>query len=461
MYLNTLNKINIFSVLVFILLLGYVNPNYFHFKYQFFDLIIFDFITIKYLLNLLTLVFVLFILINFSIKSDLTKIFHQSDRLDVIILISICYFISVNFFFDKFEFENLKKNIQILVCGLAFFITRNKNLNFDFLNQFFKVLIILTLTFLFVFKILNNEILIFQNSSNAIAMMFFICISFLILFENKTRNIYFYTFLSLCIFYLLSSKIFFIITILFCLFKNCKLNKSFFIFVVIFILLNNFVLPKFLIQKYPNLRNVNNFYSTAKICSMFSSSNFGFSGISVLGEFYFDYDDFNKNNLTNQSLTDWVHYCLKYDKIYLPNNTYLLTFYNNLYTSLFTRYNLFEIATSESLKGNFLPIKEKFSVKKNLINDKIGNSFHSSYNFLLYKYGLIGLVMIFFIFYYVYYGVIKFDINDKKKEKLKKIFLVCVIFLSLENYIFFNNIICSLFLWSLIGACVNKKINYD
>jgi hypothetical protein len=456
-----LNKINIFSVLVFIMLLGYVNPNYFHFEYQFLDLIIFDFITIKYLLNLLTLVLFFFILINFSIKSDLTKIFQQSDRLDIIILISICYFISVNFFFDKFEFENLKKNIQILVCGLAFFITRNKNLNFDFLNQFFKILIILTFTFLFVIKILNNEILVFQNSSNALAMLFFICISFLILFENHNRNIYFYIFLSLCIFYLLSSKIFFIFTILFFLFKNYKLNKSFFIFAILFILLNNFVLPKFLLQKYPNLRDINNFNSTTKICSMFSTSNYGFKGFSAVGEFFFDYENFNAMNLTNKSLTNWVHYCLKYDKIYLSNNIYLITFIDNLYTSLFTRYNLFEIATSESLKSNFLPIKEKFSVKKNLINNKIGNSFHSSYNFLLYKYGIIGLVMIFFIFYYVYYSVIKFKIKDKKKEKLKKIFLVCIIFLSLENYIFFNNIICSLFFWSLIGACANKKINYD
>ena len=194
---------------------------------------------------------------------------------------------------------------------------------------------------------------------------------------------------------------------------------------------------------------------------MFSTSNYGFKGFSAVGEFFFDYENFNAMNLTNKSLRNWVHYCLKYDKIYLSNNIYLITFIDNLYTSLFTRYNLFEIATSESLKSNFLPIKEKFSVKKNLINNKIGNSFHSSYNFLLYKYGIIGLVMIFFIFYYVYYSVIKFKIKDKKKEKLKKIFLVCIIFLSLENYIFFNNIICSLFFWSLIGACANKKINYD
>lgn len=449
------------STLVFILLLGYINPNYFNFRYQFFDWITFDFITIKFLLNLLTLAFLFFILVNFLIKSDLTKIFSQWDRLDIITLISICYFISINFFFDRFEFVNFKESLQILLCGLVFFIARNEKLNFFFLNQFFKILIILTFIFLSLFKILDNEILVFQNSSNAIAMLFFITTGFLILFENQKKNIFFYIFLSMCIFYLLSSVIFLTVTILFYFFSKLKLKNFFFTFVILFILLNNFVFPKFLLQKYPDLRNVNISYSTTQICRMFTSSSIGFEGSSVVGEYYFDVDDFNNKNFNNQKLVDWIDFCFKFDKIYLTKNIKLLALYNNLFLSSVTRYNLFEIATSESIKNYFLPAKEKFSVKKNLINNSLGNSFHSSYNYLLYKYGLFGLVMIFFIFYYVINGITKFDKKNEKLEKLKKVSLICILFLSLENYIFLNNIICSLFFWSLIGVCVNKKINYD
>ena len=450
------------STLVFILLLGYINPNYFNFRYQFFDWIIFDFITIKLLLNLLTLAFLFFILVDFLIKYDLNKIFSQWDRLDIIILISICYFISINFFFDKFELENFKGSLQILLCGLVFFIARNEKLNFYFINHFFKILIILIFIFLSTFKILDNEILVFQNSSNAIAMLFFIAIGFLILFENQKTNIFFYIFLSMCIFYLLSSTIFLTVTILFYFFSKLKLKKFFLTFVILFILLNNFVFPKFLLQKYPDLRNVNILSLSTQICRMFTNSSDGFKGgLTVIGEYYFDFEDFNDKNFNNQKLIDWIEFCFKYDKTFLSSNTKLLILYNNLFLSAVTRYNLFEIATSESIKNYFLPIKEKFSVKKNLINNSLGNSFHSSYNYLLYKYGLFGLVMIFFIFYYVINGITKFEKKNEKLEKLKKVSLICILFLSLENYIFLNNIICSLFFWSLIGVCVNKKINYD
>ncbi len=459
MYLNRLNKINVLSVLVFILLLGYINPDYFTFSYQLSSSLVFDFYLIKNLLNTLTLISVSLFFLNFIFKTKFKKLISHFDSLDLIVFLTACYLITINLFLNEFDFINMKKNIQILLCLVTFFVVRLDRLNLKMLIQFFKNLIILIFIFLFLFKIFDKEILVFQNSSNALAMIFFISVSFIILFENENKMKYLYTLLSLFVFFFLSSKFFFLLTILFFLTKKITFKKKFFFIILLIILTNNFILPKILLEKFSNLKDINYLATPTKICKMFFHHDENYS--SIIGEYYFDTDDFNQHNSSAKELSNWVQYCFKNEHIFSIDNTQLLIL-NNLYLSFATRYNLFEIATTESLKNNLLPVQEKFSIKKNLVNVDLGNSFHSSYNFLLYDYGIIGLLLIFLIFYYVTYGSSKIRITDEKIKKPQIIFFVCIAFLSIENYIFFNNIICSLFFWSLAGVCAKKnEISHD
>lgn len=464
MYLNLLKKKNILSVLVFILLLGYINPDYFTFSYQLSPSLIFDFYLVKNLLKILTLITVSFFFLNFIFKIKFKEFKSHFDSLDLITLLTACYLITINLILNEFDYINIKKNIQILLCLTAFFVVRLYHLNFKLLIQFFKNLIIFIFIFLSLFKIFDKEILVFQNSSNAIAMIFFISVCFVILFENENKKKYLYTLLSLIIFLLLSSKIFFLFTIFFFLIKKILFKKNFFFIILLFILANNFILPKILIEKFSIFKDINYLKVSTNICNMFyhNEDNDWYNQATVIGEYYFDIDDFNKQNISsNKDLRSWIDYCLKNDYFFSMNRIQL-RFLKDIYLSFTTRYNLFEIATTESLRNNLFPVQEKFSIKKNLTNSDLGNSFHSSYNFLLYDFGIIGLLLIFVIFFYVSYGSSIIKIRDKKFEKLKIIFFLCIAFLSIENYIFFNNMICSLFFWFLAGVCAKKnEILYD
>lgn len=461
MHLDSSNKLITLSILVFILLFGYINPDYFNFSYKVGGSINFDFYFLKYILNISTLLLISYFVINFFLKTRFKKIRSQIDKLDILIFLTLFYFFFINFFLHDINFENLKKNIQILICLSIFFITRFKflEINLKLLITFLKSLLFLIFSLFIFFKIIDNELFVFQNSSNAVAMICFISASIIIMLENENKKIFFYILLSLAIFYFLSSKIFLFSIFVIYLIKNIKLKINILIPILILILLNNFIIPKILIEKYPLLRNVNLLSDVSQTCQMFTSPwNYGFRGKTIYGEYFFDYDDFYRTNKIKKSLRETINFCSDNSLIFLTKNTKLLIVINNVYLSFSTRYNLFEIATNESLNKNLFPVKEKFSIKKNLINSDLGNSFHSSFTFLLYTYGFIGLALIFGIFYYISYINIKFNGENKKVNNFINIFFICILFLSLENYIFFNNIICSSFFWFLAGMCA-KKIN--
>jgi hypothetical protein len=149
-------------------------------------------------------------------------------------------------------------------------------------------------------------------------------------------------------------------------------------------------------------------------------------------------------------------------------------FYNNFFVDLFNKLTFsFLISIKERLiylveflniiKNNkFLPnfynVEHYNSyflsdLAKDYYDTKVKINSHNSFVYVLYKMGIVGFVFIFYLFYLLY-------LNIKKQElhiNIKFLILFFLCFMFLQDNMFKNSIVVSLFFWSIVGLSFNKK----
>ena len=436
-------KISIYLLIFFfhITLFAYLNNELLKIFYQGHEYISFF---IKVIISLLIIIFLLIIIKKntYLIKSSN---FDKLDKIFItfITLFSLNYFIS--FYFDS-KITNLKNIYFLVIFFLFFLILRSVSILITDLNK--KIIFLFCIWILLLLGILYNffNTDIFLTSANPVALIFYIVYIWILANEKKFVIKIYYFIIFLCIFLLLKSKFFvafsiFALIFSFKKFRNFNVKKIFFLFITFYFLLN-IISPIFIKKKISETKILNqNFISLIFICHQAKQHN-----------------ERNDIFINTQFDEKTFEYCLNLNQ----NSKFLLYFVNNfeyfdslsLFQSFGYRYLHIVEVYNYSIKNYFLP---SFSSYLNVL--KLSNSSnlaystpHNSFATILIRLGLPGLIFLFYFFYKIisYRGA---KYNSYYKYNL----LILLGYFSLNDQLFFHNLIASLFFWFFCTQIVNKN----
>jgi len=395
---------------------------------------------------ILSLLIIIFLLILVKKNSHLLKSYNL-DKIDKIFLIFIIPF-SLNYFISyylDYKISNLKNIYFLLIFALTFLILRfvsisikkpNKNIIFLFSSWF--------LFLLFFLKIFSKGD-IFSTSANPISLVFYIVYVWILANENKPINKIFNFMIFLCIFYLLNSKFFIIFSIFALIFSFKKLRyfdvkKLFFLFITLYFLVN-LILPSFVLKKFPEMNNTNiDFVHTFYVCKQIIEPKNDFSHLPQFSDEDVKFClNINKNNLIMSHLLNYAQYYNRFSLIYSAGYRFM---------HILEVYNF-------SQKNYYLPYFLSYFdlVKINKADNKIKQSTpHNSFAIILLRLGFPGLILIFYFFYKIisYRGR---EYNSYYKYNL----LILLGYFSLNDQLFFHNLLASLFFWFFCTQIVYKN----
>jgi len=395
---------------------------------------------------ILSLLIIIFLLILVKKNSHLLKSYNL-DKIDKIFLIFIIPF-SLNYFISyylDYKISNLKNIYFLLIFALTFLILRfvsisikkpNKNIIFLFSSWF--------LFLLFFLKIFSKGD-IFSTSANPISLVFYIVYVWILANENKPINKIFNFMIFLCIFYLLKSKFFIIFSIFALIFSFKKLRyfdvkKLFFLFITLYFLVN-LILPSFVLKKFPEMNNTNiDFVHTFYVCKQIIEPKNDFSHLPQFSDEDVKFClNINKNNLIMSHLLNYAQYYNRFSLIYSAGYRFM---------HILEVYNF-------SQKNYYLPYFLSYFdlVKINKADNKIKQSTpHNSFAIILLRLGFPGLILIFYFFYKIisYRGR---EYNSYYKYNL----LILLGYFSLNDQLFFHNLLASLFFWFFCTQIVYKN----
>jgi hypothetical protein len=436
-------KINIYLLITFfhIILFAYLNNELLNFFFQRYESISF---LIKVTISLLVIIF-LSIIIKKNTYLIKSSNFDKLDKIFItfIILFSLNYFIS--FYFDS-KITNYKNIYFLVIFLLVFLILRSVSISITKLNK--KIIFLFCIWLLLLLGISYNFFRsdIFHTSSNPVALVFYIVYIWILANEKKFVIKIYYFIIFLCIFLLLKSKFFLAFSIFalifsFKKFRNFNVKKIFFLFITFYFLLN-IISPIFIKKKISETKILNqNFISLIFICYQVKQ-----------------YNERNDTFIKTQFDEKTFEYCLNLNQ----NSKFLLYFVNNfeyfdsllLFQSFGYRYLHIVEVYNYSIKNYFLP---SFSSYLNVL--KLSNSSnlaystpHNSFATILIRLGLPGLIFLFYFFY----KIISYR-GPKSNSYYKYNLLILLGYFSLNDQLFFHNLIASLFFWFFCTQIVNKN----
>jgi hypothetical protein len=435
-------KINIYLLITFfhIILFAYLNNELLNFFFQRYESISF---LIKVTISLLVIIF-LSIIIKKNTYLIKSSNFDKLDKIFItfIILFSLNYFIS--FYFDS-KITNYKNIYFLVIFLLVFLILRSVSISITKLNK--KIIFLFCIWLLLLLGISYNFFRsdIFHTSSNPVALVFYIVYIWILKNENKSANKIYYFIIFLCIFLLLKSKFFVFFSILalifsFKKFRNFNAKKIFFFFITFYFLLN-IISPIFIQKKISETKILN---------QDFISLIFSCYEVKKLNE---RGDGFIETQLDEKT----IEYCLDLNQ----NNKFLLYFVNNfryfdslsLFYSFGYRYLHVVEVYNYSKKNYFLPSFSSYLNVLKLSNLNLRFSTpHNSFATILIRLGLPGLIFLFYFFY----KIISYR-GPKYNSYYKYNLLILLGYFSLNDQLFFHNLIASLFFWLFCTQIVYKN----
>jgi hypothetical protein len=435
-------KINIYLLITFfhIILFAYLNNEPLNFFFQGYESLSF---LIKVTISLLVIIF-LSIIIKKNTYLIKSSNFDKLDKIFItfIILFSLNYFIS--FYFDS-KITNLKNIYFLVIFLLVFLILRSVSISITKLNK--KIIFLLCIWLLLLlgisYNFFNSDI--FHTSSNPVALVFYIFYIWILKNENKSANKIYYFIIFLCIFLLLKSKFFVFFSILalifsFKKFRNFNAKKIFFFFITFYFLLN-IISPIFIQKKISETKILNQDFISL-IYSCYEVKKLNERG-----------DGFIETQLDEKT----IEYCLDLNQ----NSMFLLYFVNNfkyfnslsLFSSFGYRYLHVVEVYNYSKKNYFLPSFSSYLNVLKLSNLNLRFSTpHNSFATILIRLGLPGLIFLFYFFY----KIISYR-GPKYNSYYKYNLLILLGYFSLNDQLFFHNLIASLFFWLFCTQIVYKN----
>lgn len=437
-------KINTYLLIFFfhVLLFVYLNNEFLKVFYQDYDFIIFF---IKVAISLWVVIFLSIVILK---NTYLIKPFNF-DKLDKIFitfitLFSLNYFIS--FYFEN-KIENFKNIYFLVIFLLIFLILRSIQISITKLNK--KIIFLFCIWLLLLLGILYNffNSNIFATSANPVALIFYIVYICILANENKSVIKIFYFIIFLCIFLILKSKFFFLFSIFALIFsfkklRNFNVKKIFFLFIIFYFLLN-IISPIFTKKEISESKISNeNFINLIFSCHTVKQLNEEGKGFTQTGldektiEFCLNLNQ-NSNKLLIYAVNNFEYF----------NSLDLFQSFGYRYLHIVEVYNI-------SVKNYFLP---SFSSYLNLL--KLSNlsnlpfsTPHNSFATILIRLGLPGLIFLFYFFY----KIISYK-GPKYNSYYKYNLLILLGYFSLNDQLFFHNLIASLFFWFFCTLTVYKN----
>jgi hypothetical protein len=382
--------------------------------------------------------FYIFILIYFIVET-ISYILNKDENLLKVFI----YLLILSFFF--YCFSTLKVNLSRLSLFGKYF-----------LNIFFTKCIILLL---FNFNLQN----FFVSFSSVVNVIIFCSYIFIFFCKEDKKKIIYYSIISLFLLYIFKSKLFIIFFLFFVyfnfIFKGNKINYiinffyiilffMFFVFFICYLIIINFDVV--LILNYDWKIWFDGYKYECGLFFHYPEHQYLFRLYSLtcnnlIGKFYLFFLNIDQNinfNFFTDSLDKLVMSSLISIKERL---IYIVEFLNIIKINklLPSFYNI------ENYNNYFFS-----DFAKNYYDMKIKINSHNSFVYVVYKMGLVGFVFIFYLLYSVYLNIKKPELHINIKFLI--VFFLCFMFL--QDNMFKNSIIVSLFFWLVVGLTFNKKI---